>query len=127
MRMQWLFDIVIDMVMKKLKGIIVAWSGTEANIPDGWALCDGTQGTPDLKLRFVLGSYGPGSTHVSGGSWTHNHDFTADGHLHDIPGGDDIQAGANFSNRTSSSISTGTTDVNTVPQPFYVLAFIMKL
>jgi microcystin-dependent protein len=36
------------------KGIIVMWSGS--NIPSGWALCDGTNGTPDLRGRFVLGS-----------------------------------------------------------------------
>lgn len=36
-------------------GIIVAWSGTIATIPDGWALCDGTNGTPDLRGRFLVG------------------------------------------------------------------------
>ncbi len=35
------------------RGIIVAWSGTVANIPTGWALCDGTNGTPDLRGRFL--------------------------------------------------------------------------
>jgi len=36
------------------KGIIVMWSGS--NVPSGWTLCDGTNGTPDLRGRFVLGS-----------------------------------------------------------------------
>ena len=27
---------------------IIMWSGTAADIPTGWALCDGTGGTPDL-------------------------------------------------------------------------------
>lgn len=36
-------------------GAIVLWSGTVAAIPNGWALCDGTQGTPDLRDRFVVG------------------------------------------------------------------------
>lgn len=35
-------------------GIIVMWSGDLASIPDGWALCDGTQGTPDLSGRFIV-------------------------------------------------------------------------
>ena len=35
---------------------IVMWSGTLAEIPDGWQLCDGTNGTPDLRDRFVLGT-----------------------------------------------------------------------
>jgi microcystin-dependent protein len=35
-------------------GIIVMWSGTLATVPSGWALCDGTNGTPDLMDRFVV-------------------------------------------------------------------------
>jgi microcystin-dependent protein len=35
-------------------GTIVMWSGTLASIPVGWGLCDGSQGTPDLRDRFVL-------------------------------------------------------------------------
>ena len=38
------------------KGIVTMWSGTINNIPFGWALCDGTNGTPDLRGRFVLGT-----------------------------------------------------------------------
>ena len=44
-------------------GTIVIWSGSSSNIPNGWYLCDGTNGTPDLRGRFVLGS---NSTHLSG-------------------------------------------------------------
>lgn len=35
-------------------GGIIMWSG--GAVPDGWALCDGSTGTPDLRGRFVLGS-----------------------------------------------------------------------
>lgn len=38
------------------KGIIVSWSGSIASIPDGWWLCDGTHGTPDLRDKFVIGA-----------------------------------------------------------------------
>ena len=34
-------------------GVIVMFSGLAANIPDGWAICDGTNGTPDLRGRFI--------------------------------------------------------------------------
>jgi hypothetical protein len=35
-------------------GMIMLWSGTIASIPTGWALCDGTGGTPDLRNRFIV-------------------------------------------------------------------------
>lgn len=37
-------------------GGIIMWSGTVAGIPSGWALCDGTNGTPNLVDRFIVGS-----------------------------------------------------------------------
>ncbi len=40
-------------------GAIVMWSGAVNNIPDGWALCNGANGTPDLRGKFVVG-YDPG-------------------------------------------------------------------
>jgi microcystin-dependent protein len=36
-------------------GIMVIWKGTSYTIPQGWALCDGTLGTPDLRGKFVIG------------------------------------------------------------------------
>ena len=38
------------------KGIVVAWFGSTSVLPDGWALCDGTNGTPDLRDRFIVGA-----------------------------------------------------------------------
>lgn len=35
-------------------GMIVMWSGNIDDIPDGWKLCDGSEGTPDLTDRFVM-------------------------------------------------------------------------
>ena len=52
------------------KGSIIVWSGTIASIPAGWQLCDGTNGTPDLRDRFIVGarqdSAGIAETIVSG-------------------------------------------------------------
>jgi len=36
-------------------GGIIMWSGSPSAIPAGWALCDGTAGTPDLRGRFIVG------------------------------------------------------------------------
>lgn len=38
-------------------GSIIMWTGTIA--PNGWALCDGDNGTPDLRGRFII-AYGQG-------------------------------------------------------------------
>ncbi|MFH1415201.1 MAG: hypothetical protein ABIH89_03845 [Elusimicrobiota bacterium] len=37
------------------KGAIIMWSGNPGDLPDGWALCDGASGTPDLRGRFIVG------------------------------------------------------------------------
>ncbi len=36
-------------------GGIIMWSGTVATIPSGWYLCNGSNGTPDLRNRFIVG------------------------------------------------------------------------
>ncbi len=41
-------------------GAIIFWGGNINTIPEGFALCDGTQGTPDLSGKFIVG-YGAGS------------------------------------------------------------------
>lgn len=36
-------------------GTILAYTGDLNKIPSGWYLCDGTNGTPDLRGRFLEG------------------------------------------------------------------------
>lgn len=38
------------------EGYVVLWYGQEPDIPQGWVLCDGENGTPDLRGRFVKGA-----------------------------------------------------------------------
>lgn len=56
-------------------GVIVMWSGSYASIPSGWALCDGTNGTPNLLDKFILGVSGTNYTasqiNVTGGNNSH--------------------------------------------------------
>jgi len=57
-------------------GIIVMWSGAIGAIPAGWYLCDGTNGTPDLRGRFIVAAgQGAGLTNrvvgATGGEESH--------------------------------------------------------
>ena len=64
------------------RGAIIMWSGSLANVPAGWALCDGSNGTPDLRDRFIFGwteGVDPGGT---GGSSTHSHVMNS--HYHSV-------------------------------------------
>lgn len=36
--------------------IISVWSGSEESIPSGWVLCDGTNNSPDLRNKFIVGA-----------------------------------------------------------------------
>ncbi len=54
-------------------GAIIMWSGDIVDIPQGWQLCDGTNGTPNLTDRFIL-SVGPNEeTGATGGQDSHQH------------------------------------------------------
>jgi microcystin-dependent protein len=54
-------------------GLIAQWKGSIATIPAGWALCDGTAGTPNLLDKFVIGAGGALAVDATGGSATHDH------------------------------------------------------
>lgn len=50
------------------KGMIMMWYGASSTVPNGWAVCNGSNGTPDLRDRFIVGAgskYGYSNT-VSG-------------------------------------------------------------
>ena len=51
-------------------GVILLWSGSVASIPTGWALCNGSNGTPDLRNRFVVGAGNTYAVGDTGGSDT---------------------------------------------------------
>lgn len=119
--------ITLPEVKTYLKGIIVMWSGAYADIPDGWAVCNGTNGTPDLRYKFIRGVYFEGQIGNTGGNASHNHPFTGDGHSHSHPEGEGLAAGSDKTLSTSTDPATGTTDLGSSFPPYYMLAFIMKL
>ena len=72
-------------------GVILIWSGSIASIPSGWGLCDGTDGKPNLRSRFIIGAESSGTYTVGatgGASFvqltisempSHNHTILIDG------------------------------------------------
>lgn len=68
-------------------GGIIMWNDNAADLPDGFAVCDGTNNTPDLRDQFIyivnsdanLGSRGGTATHTHGNQNTQ----AAGGHRHD--------------------------------------------
>lgn len=109
------------------KGMILLWSGAIVDIPNGWHLCDGTEDTPDLRDKFVVGAGDTYALGDTGGSVNHNHTFTSDSHYHDIPAGVSIAAGVDLDEVTSPKVVTGTTNNGSSLPPYYALAYIMKL
>jgi len=88
-------------------GAIIMWSGI--SVPAGWALCNGTGSTPDLRGRFIVGSGGVYNTGATGGAndvtltsaqmpvhnhnMTHNHSITDPGHNHTLRLDNDLGQG----------------------------------
>ena len=62
------------------KGSIIIWSGNVNDTPPGWKLCDGQHGTPDLRNRFVIGASDDISVKSTGGTKSHSHNITVNGH-----------------------------------------------
>lgn len=110
-----------------VSGGIIMWHGAVVDIPPDYALCDGNNGTPDLRDRFVVAAGGIFAVADQGGQWAHNHDFTGDGHNHDVPLGTAIDGGGWRNPWTTNDPATGTTDNAAHTSPFYALAYIMKL
>ena len=108
-------------------GSIILWSGSIATIPTGWALCDGTLGTPNLTLKFILGACPavPPGTNAAG--VTHTHSFGGISHKHTLKAGTGVAAGTDFSSEVTDVIAGGTNSYAPSMPPYYALAYIMKL
>ena len=121
-------------------GVIVLWSGTIATIPSGWVLCDGSNSTPDLRDRFVVGAKQDdsstaktnvtGSLTQTGGAATDSITVSVSG----TTGWASNQSGSGMpydpnigepDHHTHSFSGSGSATVDTLP-PYYALAYIMK-
>lgn len=52
-------------------GTIIIWENSA--IPSGWAVCNGTNGTPDLRDRFIMGAKSNAELRLTGGAAVHKH------------------------------------------------------
>ena len=109
------------------KGDIIIYYGAVANIRKGWALCDGNNGTPDLRGQSVIGAGGAFNPDDSGGASSHTHAFTANNHTHSYSAQNQCEAGTTHNNAPTQMAVTGTTDGETTRSPYYALCFVMKL
>lgn len=131
-------------------GGILLWSGSIGSIPAGYVLCNGSNGTPDLRDRFVVGAGSTYAVNASGGSadavvvsHTHTATVTDPGHAHkwgDPPlnnrglGANQYDGAGNTQNNTSTATtgitvtnaSAGVSGTNANLPPYYALCYIMK-
>lgn len=125
-------------------GCILIWSGSTGSVPSGFVLCDGTNGTPDLRNSFILGAGNSYTVGQTGGSTdavvvSHTHSITDPGHFHSngstfadnanySPGGFTRQSVTNTGTATTGiSVNTaGVSGSGANMPPFYALAYIMK-
>lgn len=122
------------------------YSGDVNNIPEGWQLCDGTNGTPDLRSRFIVGYNESDSKYNTigntGGSKdavvvAHTHSINDPGHFHTISGdaggegyatlNDGAGPGVNTNTKTTGITinSSGESGTDKNLPPYYVLAYII--
>ena len=136
-------------------GGIIMWSGSIASIPTGWLLCDGTNSTPNLRDRFIVGAGSTYAVNATGGSAdavvvSHTHTATStvtdSGHFHAMSGvngsstsgplaaagfnGSDVRSETNTVTTgitvATTNASTGASGTNANLPPYYALAYIMK-
>ena len=136
-------------------GVITMWSGSIATIPASWYLCDGSNGTPDLRNQFIIGAYSDdsgvakttitGAATQTGGSKdaitvSHTHTITDPGHNHTYNtslfniNADNTGSRAGISTSLSTSTATtgisinsaGSSGTNANLVPYFALAYIMK-
>ncbi len=88
-------------------GVIALWSGSTASIPSGWVICDGTNSTPDLRDRFVVGAGNTYAVDATGGSNTVTlAEANLPGHTHSVSGTTDSD-GAHTHNTSGNTSNSG--------------------
>jgi microcystin-dependent protein len=137
-------------------GGIIMWNGSVASIPSGWFLCNGSNGTPNLTDRFVVGAGSTYAVNATGGSanatlpsHTHNVNISDPGHAHIMTAQNQSQTDSHLNDAavacsfsgvfngtpTSQGATTGiaitldnagSSATNANLPPYYALCYIMK-
>lgn len=136
-------------------GGIFLWSGSIGSIPAGYVLCNGANGTPDLRDRFIVGAGSTYAVNAIGGSAdsivvSHTHTATSSvsdpGHTHTTSaifygsggpaasqgGGNNLVPNATINSAftgigvTTTVNSSGVSGTNANLPPYYALCYIMK-
>jgi microcystin-dependent protein len=116
-------------------GGIILWSGSIASIPSNWKLCDGSNGTPDLRDRFVVGAGHDYAVGATGGEATHVltiNEMPAHSHAIttvDVNGTSSYALPWDpvYSTRSRSTSSVGGGQAHENRPPYYALAYIMRV
>lgn len=119
-------------------GGIIMYSGSVNDVPSGWYLCDGQNGTPDLRDRFVIGASDTIAAGNTGGASSvtlgvanlpaHSHTVSGVNIVENGEGGSLFSGGeAQISAGTGSTTGeTGEGSPVDILPPYYALAFIMR-
>jgi len=106
------------------KGIITAWAGAIGNIPPDWFLCDGNNGTPDLRDKFIIATGPIFSVGNESAISEHDHFFESDGHRHGVQVGFNVASGTARYLQSSTNTFEGTTQTGIHLPKYYSLAYI---
>ena len=128
-----------------VSGMIIIWSGAANAIPTGWVLCDGTNSTPNLAGKFVVGYQSGNSDYAvaqTGGAETvtlseanmpaHTHTATTKGTSGSHSwtqfgaGRNDWNYPGENSRGSATTASTGGGTALENRPPYYALCYIMK-
>ena len=131
-------------------GGIILWSGSTGSVPDGWALCNGSNGTPNLQDKFVVGAGSGYAVDATGGSATvtlttaqmpqHNHGAAnvtdkvvrTTGNTNGAPNLGGQYQGATHQLSMSNTVggggntNIGSSQAHENLPPYYALAYIMR-
>ncbi len=122
-------------------GGIIIW--TNPSIPSGWAICDGTNGTPDLRGRFIVGhtladasfntiGYTAGTKQVTlTTSEIPSHSHSLPDNIWYTTGSNKVDTGGSTKYgdtiTTSSTLSTGGGGAHNNLPPYYVVYYIKRI